>query len=442
MLRFIWLQLRGRASRSLALLVGVLVATTGFTVLTASTETSALEVVGTVERNLPAAYDILVRPRGARIGLEERRGVVRPNHLSGQFGGITPAQYERIKRLPGVQVAAPIAMVGYSTTWTAATLDLTGAVDRGAVSQVIRLRPTWVGDRGLTRAGDVTPRYVYVTRRPLEGPEEVGGDPASCGVAAAFEVQEDGSKLPICGTLEFPAFEPGAEEPSGLSPEQRADFSSFQLLPDGRFVFIDPSGHQADPSPRLVVPVGWPLSLLLAAVDPEQEARLVGLDRAVVSGRYLKPGERTTLDQGSPVVPVIVPGRPYLDEQLIVDVERITESSATQVNGVRPSELRPRLERAPGTRVARPETNASDAYGRGLDQLDHLGAQLSLVVQSGSPTYETQPGGALRPLVVEVDPAEVWQGREHQVAGEPVPWLAQDVAFRPLTHLETADFPW
>jgi predicted ABC-type transport system involved in lysophospholipase L1 biosynthesis ATPase subunit len=70
-----------------ALLAGVLAATTGFTVLTGTTATARLEVTGTVDANARAAYDILVRPKGARTSLESDPGLVRPNYLSGQFGG-------------------------------------------------------------------------------------------------------------------------------------------------------------------------------------------------------------------------------------------------------------------------------------------------------------------------------------------------------------------
>lgn len=59
-------QLRHRTSRTLALLLGILVATTSFTVLTRTAQTSRLETEGTVTRNFRAAYDILVRPHTAR----------------------------------------------------------------------------------------------------------------------------------------------------------------------------------------------------------------------------------------------------------------------------------------------------------------------------------------------------------------------------------------
>lgn len=88
MSRIILASLRRRTGRALALLLGMLVATTGFTVLTGSTETARLRVTGTVAEHFRGAYDILVRPAGARTELEEQRQLVRPNFLSGGYGGI------------------------------------------------------------------------------------------------------------------------------------------------------------------------------------------------------------------------------------------------------------------------------------------------------------------------------------------------------------------
>jgi hypothetical protein len=114
MRRLAWSQLRFGATRSLALLIGMLVAATAFTVLTAASRTSQLRTIGTVTTHFRAAYDILVRPAGTRSQQEQRTGTVQPNFLSGIYGGITMADYHQIQDLPGVQVAAPVAMVGYS----------------------------------------------------------------------------------------------------------------------------------------------------------------------------------------------------------------------------------------------------------------------------------------------------------------------------------------
>ena len=109
-----WSQLRFRTVRLVALLAGILLATTAFTVLTAASRTAQLRTVGTVTAHFTPAYDILVRPKGSKTALETRTNTVQPNFLSGIYGGITMAQYRQIADIPGVQVAAPIAMVGYT----------------------------------------------------------------------------------------------------------------------------------------------------------------------------------------------------------------------------------------------------------------------------------------------------------------------------------------
>ena len=130
MARIVFAQVRRRAGRATALLLGMLIATTGFTVLTGSTATSRLQVIGTVQDNFRSAYDILVRPTGTRTALEEQRELVRPNFLSGQFGGITLDQYEQVRQIVGVDVAAPIAMIGYVTAFGSVEVDLTDGADR------------------------------------------------------------------------------------------------------------------------------------------------------------------------------------------------------------------------------------------------------------------------------------------------------------------------
>ena len=127
MRRLAWSQLRFRAGRALALLAGILVAATAFTVLTAAARTAQIRTIGTVSAHFRPAYDILVRPAGARSKLESATGTVQPDFLSGIYGGITMAQYHQIQQISGVSVAAPIAMVGYGFM----NADLPGLAARG-----------------------------------------------------------------------------------------------------------------------------------------------------------------------------------------------------------------------------------------------------------------------------------------------------------------------
>jgi putative ABC transport system permease protein len=89
--RLAWSQLRFRTARTVALLAGMLLAATAFTVLTGASRTAQLRTIGTVTAHFQPAYDILVRPRGSRTALEARMGTVQPNFLSGIYGGISLA---------------------------------------------------------------------------------------------------------------------------------------------------------------------------------------------------------------------------------------------------------------------------------------------------------------------------------------------------------------
>ncbi|MFG1831265.1 FtsX-like permease family protein [Micromonospora chersina] len=453
MFHVIWGQLRGRAGRSVALLVGVLVATTGFTVLTGATTTSRLAVTGTVERSTRAAYDILVRPKGSRTPLEAARGLVRPNYLSDTYGGITTAQYERVKAVTGVDVAAPIAMVGYSTSAVPLRLDLSAAVDRSLDRQVIRIDPTYVAERGLSTAPG-KPRYVYVTTHPLIHPVF---DPASpetarysdgrrypvddvCGLSAR-EVRPDGTSRPIC--------DPQAGALIGnrgvLSERDNWTLVPVRLLPDGRFeaangVLARNGDAPTATSDRLALTEPLTVPFLLAAVDPDAEQRLVGLAGSVVDGRPLRAGD--TVDEkrlGTALnrsVPVLATSRPYLDGALRATLTRLP---AARPAGMPAVDMEETLRRAAGTPAGVVRAELSDAYRTQLaagisEQGRCCFGQLQIITQPGAVTYDERPGGELRAAAVPPAAPEVF-GNEREFNWLPRPWLTEDVGARPLRRL-------
>src|ERR1700684_4504747 len=93
--RLAWSQVRFRLARTLALVAGVLVAATAFTVLTAASQTAQARTVGQVSANFQPAYDILVRPKGARSAVESKTGTVAPDFLSGIYGGLPLAEWDQ-----------------------------------------------------------------------------------------------------------------------------------------------------------------------------------------------------------------------------------------------------------------------------------------------------------------------------------------------------------
>lgn len=452
MLGFIWRQLRGRAGRSVALVIGVLVATTGFVVLTGATTTSRLEVTGAVERNTRAAYDILVRPKGTRTTLEMERGLVRSNYLSGLFGGITKAQYEQISQIPDVDVAAPISMLGYSTSPVPIRFDLTDAVDRTLERQVIRIDRTFVAERGLSTAPG-RPRYVYVTKHPLIYPvAQPDFDPNSavreysdgrtyqydedCGDVPR-EVLPDGSSIPIC--------EPQSAVHTGswsASTERELwSFETVRLRPDGRFDDGYDRFHRNGGLPtatdRLVTTHQVTVPLLLAAVDPDAEQRLVGLGDSVTEGRMIRGDE--TVAEGSfgrgsitRTVPVLSTSRPYLDGAV--------RGTFTRLPGVRPAgvpveALERTVNQAVGVRAGSGEYTLTNGYrdrlAEGISDTGCCFGQLSTIMQAGAPEYERLPDGTLRVRATPpLDPEVYSDGSDLNPL--PRPWLADDTGTRPV----------
>jgi putative ABC transport system permease protein len=443
-LRFILAHMRGRVGRSVALLAGVLVATTGFTVLTASTAASRLAVIGTIQERSRAAYQILVRPPGARTALERDRGLVRPNFLAGRYGGITPEQWRQVQQVSGVQVAAPIAMAGYGMVSASVGVDFTDAIDPHLDRQMLALRLDWRADRGLTHTSEGTRAYVYVTRRPVlwPPPARIGEvlEPAfpgarNCpdGIPPPWEVEPDGRRVPLCMADDAVA------QPD---PNSRTYGMVVQLLPDGRLAQAAPPDGAVVPLSRATLIIRAPMPLLVAAIDPDSEASLVGLDRAVVTGRYLTSAQQVTRDpvsaKGVTVmdVPTLVASHTSVDEQVGADIARDTQLPPDRA----PTDLSTAtLNRHPATSTGiGTSADVDEVYQRALAEPDpsteyvkgEVGILLTQLVRVGQPGYTVDPNGDLRPVAqppafgvfAREDASDSWL-----VQG---PWLAHDNAFR------------
>lgn len=76
-------------------------------------DTASVELQGTIDANWRGAFDLLVRPAEQRLALEETQGLIEPNYVTFTGdGGITLDDLLAIRAVPGVDVAAPIAMIG------------------------------------------------------------------------------------------------------------------------------------------------------------------------------------------------------------------------------------------------------------------------------------------------------------------------------------------
>ena len=124
MLRLIWKIILARRERTLLLALGVLIVSGTYGLLLSAVETTKLIVDKDLSQSWRTTYDILVRPAGSRSAIEEQYGLVQANHLNELNGGITLAQYKAIAAMPNVEVAAPIAMLGYFNLVFQSPLDV------------------------------------------------------------------------------------------------------------------------------------------------------------------------------------------------------------------------------------------------------------------------------------------------------------------------------
>jgi putative ABC transport system permease protein len=333
-LRLVAAQFRSRPGRSLALAVGIVVSSVAFVLLIGSARSGELKVQGSVQSNFRPAYDVLVRPKGSRTQLERSRGLVRDNYLSGIFGGITLRQWRQIERLPGVAVAAPIANIGYTAGKAHVSVPLDRYVTNAAV-QMLRLRSTYVtpdGSRYPTATG-----YVYVTR------DGVFNNDKSAIQQGRLGQFEHGHLVRPCAGFTTPAPPPGA---GPFASGFKGPFEA-QLFPyitcfstrTGRPEILGGYPKRYVQHVQLTASATFPI--LLAAIDPVQEAKLVSLDQAVTSGRYLRPNERPSIQtridpffhdkSGNRYVPVLAASRTFVGDEFETQVDRLRVPSGIDV---------------------------------------------------------------------------------------------------------------
>ncbi|MGH2778826.1 MAG: FtsX-like permease family protein [Actinomycetota bacterium] len=421
-MRYLLSQLRFRKRRLLALAIAILVVSVSFSLLLSSVRTSRLKVVGTVEKSFRPAYDILARPRDSFTELERDRGLVRSNYLSGLFGGISFKQYRQIRSIPGVDVAAPIANIGYIMPFAFAPLRINNYISEDGTVDLYRLNLEWHSNGGLSRYPDAD-QYVYYSH---SNPMRVSGR-----FGSAVEVDEQGREVFRCAlrTPDIPV-----ERPFSLRNENLTCFSarSSAGMPSntdfGRFDERFVGGATT---------VNFPV--LLAAIDPDAERELIDFDRTIVEGD-LQSSDGVTLlrkarDAKYKVVPLLASTKTYLDEELMVEVQRLDVPAAP--------ELRRRLSgdgghrfvtRLHGTSVGTIRLPVGPIYRRLIDNMSVGDKRLQIAYDgywtAGSVDYEQERDGSLTPQVV---PSTRNAFVDFYYGGGWAPYQELDARYRKLT---------
>jgi len=411
MISLLLVRLQANRFRVGVLVLGIAAATTAFVVLTGQVAEQRLQLRGWAAAQGSPSYDILVRPAGSRTALEESQGLVRANFLSGQFGGITAAQWHQIQQLPGVQVAAPIAMVGYLLQTVNIPIDITGTLAPGEeglfTASVVRTTA-----RGLSTFSQPAAAYSYVS------PARAGlvGGPGERRNGADFV--DPRGPLPVC-----PDRPPA---PFAARSQRLGTCWSLTNGENGRGFDGLPSGHAA-------AVVQWTFPFLLAAIDPEQEKALTGLDLAVTRGSYLP-------ESGSPTgwpahsLPVLMADHTGVDDVDEVSIEQLGSTETAEVrSGLPLPRLDALLDTARGDVVAQVRITAEQAYQRMVGKLllQHDNPLVRGYWTSGPVSYRTRPDGTLQPQPVS-NPAEIWKVPVNYSESALLPPDATDTGFREL----------
>lgn len=349
----LWLAVRELASRRTATALaalGLLTATLGFITLAGTSQTTRAVLRGDIARTWNTPYDLLVRPPGSVTPLEARQGLVRPNYVSGLAdGGITRAQVEAIRRIPGVSIAAPVAIVGavnWATGGFGVLLDQEPAPRPLAVYKLVIDSTT---DAGLSRA-TVETHYVVV---------------AAEGTVRYVEGTRD-------ATLELRGRTINCSYPVTCFAPVECDHGQ--------------CGPPADP-PNHGVEVLQPI--VIAGVDPAAETALLGLDRCVTRGRALLPGDQPAdaagRDPPGTRIPVLVSTRSFVDETFTGHLTRAADAAAL-LRGSQPQAL------ASWRPVREVKSSADQLYRAYLprvgDEVDEWP-----IWSIGDVSYQERPGG-------------------------------------------------
>jgi putative ABC transport system permease protein len=225
MWQYVFLMLRRQPGKSALASSGFLLAACALILLSATTQTTAVQGNQIISQSWRSSYDLVVLPPQANIPSKQ---TIPGDMLEGYDGGISLQQYQQIKNLAGVEVAAPIAFVGYVQMPVPPLEFLPQSLPDGYYR--IDLALTAFNGQHKIVERTVSETYYHLS---------------SCS-DNSFSIDKLGSAL------------------------------------DKQHIFVDCSPDSISSAPQ--VDTG---TFLLAAIDPTAENQLVHLDKSITGGRML-----------------------------------------------------------------------------------------------------------------------------------------------------------
>jgi len=311
MISYILRSIRERGIRSLLLIIGVLVVSTAFALLLATVETTKVTVEEDIAKYWRTTYDILVRPSESRSLIEEDHNLVQANHLSNLEGGISLEEWDIIKAIPGVAVAAPIALLGHFNLIFHIPID------------IIYREPGFYRLENKLTTSDGLHKY-----------ETVGEEFFYCSEAGG----------PLFHLFDNSGYNLNVLTVTGKYPE--ANMPWFEELV-------------------------YRLPILLAAIDPVEENKLIDLEQTFVEGEYLHNIEST-------VVPIVMNKENYVNFSLDTYWYRIqTPFDEKEFDQIQSEFEKEHLAKSPVELIDKWQFEGQDAYEIALTALREHNSEIT-----------------------------------------------------------------
>jgi putative ABC transport system permease protein len=255
MWHYVFIMLRRQPGKSALVSSGFLLAACALILLSTTTQTTLVRGNQIISQNWRPTYDLVVLPPQAKIPSDLR---VPSDLLAGYGGGISFKQYEQIKSLPGIEVAAPIAYVGYVQMPVPAIYFS----DQSYPTGYYQLDWTLTSFNGLHNIVELQERDII------------------------YIISGSGSTTP-------------ARDSSSASPQPSDVLQTFggqiteEIDEDNQPVGLSPNNGMG--------------TFLLAGIDPLAENQLVHLDKSITAGRMLTEQDTVHLDSRIPDNPFVYP---------------------------------------------------------------------------------------------------------------------------------------
>jgi hypothetical protein len=458
-------ELVARPARVLVFGIGVAVAVLCFGLLSSETATSRLHATSVVRHNFRAAYDILVRPKGAATRFELAHHVVNDGFLSGLFGGITLKQWHEIEQTPGVSLAAPVADVGYFTLTDRIFVPFPPSVPHGSQT-LYRVQTTWEVHDGLSNyPGGVF--YLYWTDRPIHfdrlnsyyGTEKL---PDGRSLEVCLELNNGATAgAPITNAGVGAAGNPFSPTDNFLLNTHLSCASAQVVVAHGVLHRLGIHGQAelakeersgligGEPSGTRGAIIDVSVPVLVAGIDPAAEEKLVGLRGAMTSGNYLKEGAGlsgwtslpgTLSSERYRLLPLIASNQTYLDETAQLRISELEVPHGVDLASAlsKPSAF-DFATHLPGKVVGHASLTPDAAWQQELADFE-AGSQVAFLSPGYwrvSPVhYKVLKGGLLAPQPV-VNPPAVWQTA---YVGDFAPPGSDDTQYRGLRLINELDW--